>query len=61
MSQMKHNAIVCNIGHFDNEIDVFKFDQSAYTDDGYTGLWSPSPARKDAFIARTANGPHAAI
>ena len=22
MSQMKHNAIVCNIGHFDNEIDI---------------------------------------
>ena len=22
MDQMKHNAIVCNIGHFDNEIDV---------------------------------------
>jgi adenosylhomocysteinase len=22
MTQMKHNAIVCNIGHFDNEIDV---------------------------------------
>jgi adenosylhomocysteinase len=22
MSQMKHNAVVCNIGHFDNEIDM---------------------------------------
>lgn len=22
MAQMKNNAIVCNIGHFDNEIDV---------------------------------------
>ena len=22
MSKMKHNAIVCNIGHFDNEIDM---------------------------------------
>ena len=22
MKQMKHNAIVCNIGHFDNEIDM---------------------------------------
>ena len=22
MSAMKHNAIVCNIGHFDNEIDM---------------------------------------
>ena len=24
MKQMKHNAIVCNIGHFDNEIEVDK-------------------------------------
>ena len=22
MAKMKHNAIVCNIGHFDNEIDM---------------------------------------
>ncbi len=22
MARMKHNAIVCNIGHFDNEIDM---------------------------------------
>src|SRR5690349_17882578 len=22
MKRMKHNAIVCNIGHFDNEIDI---------------------------------------
>ena len=22
MAQMKHNAVVCNIGHFDNEIDM---------------------------------------
>src|SRR5690606_14190639 len=22
MTRMKHNAIVCNIGHFDNEIDM---------------------------------------
>lgn len=22
MAQMKNNAIVCNIGHFDNEIDM---------------------------------------
>lgn len=24
MAKMKHNAIVCNIGHFDNEIQVEK-------------------------------------
>ena len=26
MAKMKHNAIVCNIGHFDNEIDVMGLD-----------------------------------
>ena len=27
MAAMKHNAIVCNIGHFDNEIDIASVDQ----------------------------------
>ncbi|MFT5373146.1 MAG: adenosylhomocysteinase, partial [Lysobacterales bacterium] len=27
LSRMKHQAIVCNIGHFDNEIDVASLDQ----------------------------------
>ncbi|HKV07305.1 MAG TPA: adenosylhomocysteinase, partial [Thermoanaerobaculia bacterium] len=27
MKQMKHNAIVCNIGHFDSEIDVAGLEQ----------------------------------
>src|SRR4030095_2616419 len=27
MKKMKHNAIVCNIGHFDNEIDVASLKQ----------------------------------
>jgi adenosylhomocysteinase len=27
MSRMKHNSIVCNIGHFDNEIDVAALEQ----------------------------------
>jgi adenosylhomocysteinase len=27
MKQMKHNAIVCNIGHFDNEIDIAGLDE----------------------------------
>jgi adenosylhomocysteinase len=27
MQRMKHNAIVCNIGHFDNEIDVASLKQ----------------------------------
>ena len=30
MDQMKHNAIVCNIGHFDNEIDVASLKQYAW-------------------------------
>ena len=29
MLQMKHNAIVCNIGHFDNEIDIAGLDAMA--------------------------------
>src|SRR6202167_6261608 len=29
MKRMKHNAIVCNIGHFDNEIDVASLKQYA--------------------------------
>jgi adenosylhomocysteinase len=29
MARMKHNAIVCNIGHFDNEIDVAGLERSA--------------------------------
>ena len=29
MKQMKHNAIVCNIGHFDNEIDIAGLDEMA--------------------------------
>ena len=27
MARMKHNAIVCNIGHFDSEIDVASLEQ----------------------------------
>jgi adenosylhomocysteinase len=30
MKRMKHNAIVCNIGHFDNEIDVASLKQYAW-------------------------------
>jgi adenosylhomocysteinase len=29
MLQMKHNAVVCNIGHFDNEIDIAGLDAMA--------------------------------
>jgi adenosylhomocysteinase len=33
MRQMKHNAIVCNIGHFDNEIDMAGLARSGATRD----------------------------
>ncbi len=33
MSKMKHNAIVCNIGHFDNEIDMAGLARSGATRD----------------------------
>ena len=43
MSRMKHNAIVCNIGHFDNEIDMAGLARSGATRDELkagTDLWS---------------------
>jgi len=41
MSRMKHQAIVCNIGHFDNEIDVAslsdcKWEEIKPQDDSFT-------------------------
>merc|ERR1712113_124332 len=29
MRKMKHNAIICNIGHFDNEIDVAGLEENS--------------------------------
>jgi adenosylhomocysteinase len=43
MLQMKHNAIVCNIGHFDNEIDMAGLARSGAMRDELkpgTDLWS---------------------
>ncbi|MHB1130607.1 MAG: adenosylhomocysteinase, partial [Ilumatobacteraceae bacterium] len=43
MSHMKHNAIVCNIGHFDNEIDMAGLARSGASRDELkpgTDLWS---------------------
>jgi len=43
MSNMKHNAIVCNIGHFDNEIDMAGLARSGASRDELkpgTDLWS---------------------
>jgi adenosylhomocysteinase len=43
MQRMKHNAIVCNIGHFDNEIDMAGLARSGATKDQLkpgTDLWT---------------------
>ena len=43
MEKMKHNAIVCNIGHFDNEIDMAGLARSSATRDELkpgTDLWT---------------------
>jgi adenosylhomocysteinase len=43
MTQMKHNAIVCNIGHFDSEIDIAGLARSGATKDQLkagTDLWT---------------------
>ena len=43
MAQMKHNAIVCNIGHFDNEIDMAGLARSGATRDELkpgTDVWT---------------------
>ena len=43
MAKMKHNAIVCNIGHFDNEIDMAGLSRSNATRDELkpgTDLWT---------------------
>lgn len=43
MSRMKHNAIVCNIGHFDNEIDMAGLARSGASRDELkpgTDLWT---------------------
>jgi adenosylhomocysteinase len=43
MEKMKHNAIVCNIGHFDNEIDMAGLSRSKATRDELkpgTDLWT---------------------
>ena len=46
MHQMKHNAIVCNIGHFDSEIDMAGLARSGATHDELkpgTDLWTVRP------------------
>lgn len=56
MHQMKHNAIICNIGHFDNEIDMAGLARSGATRDELkpgTDLWT--------FPAADGRGSHAVI
>ncbi len=46
MAKMKHNAIVCNIGHFDNEIDMAGLARSGATRDELkpgTDVWKFPP------------------
>ena len=54
MSKMKHNAIVCNIGHFDNEIDMAGLSRSDATRDELkpgTDLWTFSDGHSVIVLA----------
>jgi adenosylhomocysteinase len=54
MRQMKHNAIVCNIGHFDNEIDMEGLARSGATRDELkpgTDVWRFENGRQIIVLA----------
>jgi adenosylhomocysteinase len=54
MQQMKHNAIVCNIGHFDNEIDMDGLARSGATRDELkpgTDVWRFDNGRQIIVLA----------
>ncbi len=54
MAQMKHNAIVCNIGHFDSEIDMAGLARSGATRDELkpgTDLWTFDSGRAIIVLA----------
>src|SRR5690606_14641464 len=54
MRQMKHNAIVCNIGHFDNEIDMDGLARSGATRDELkpgTDVWRFENGRQIIVLA----------
>ena len=54
MSKMKHNAIVCNIGHFDNEIDMAGLSRSGAARDELkpgTDLWTFSDGHSVIVLA----------
>ena len=46
MKRMKNNAIVCNIGHFDNEIDCASLKQYPLGEHQAAGRSRDLPARK---------------
>ena len=54
MKQMKHNAIVCNIGHFDNEIDMAGLARSGATRDELkpgTDVWTFDDGKQIIILA----------
>jgi adenosylhomocysteinase len=54
MERMKHNAIVCNIGHFDNEIDMAGLARSGATRDELkpgTDVWRFDDGRQIIVLA----------
>ena len=54
MKQMKHNAIVCNIGHFDNEIDMAGLARSGATRDELkpgTDVWKFDDGKQIIILA----------
>ena len=58
MKQMKHNAIVCNIGHFDNEIDMAGLE--AMLDNGEVEKIDIKPQVAEWRFRDTTHGPQGA-
>ncbi|MEE2788583.1 MAG: adenosylhomocysteinase [Myxococcota bacterium] len=56
MKAMKHNAIVCNIGHFDNEIDMAGLE--AMVDEGLVEKIEIKPQVHEWRFKETTHGPH---
>jgi len=56
MAQMKHNAIVCNIGHFDNEIDMAGLE--AMAERGEVEKIEIKPQVHEWKFANTTHGPN---
>jgi adenosylhomocysteinase len=55
MSRMKHNAIVCNIGHFDNEIDMAGLE--AWRKQGLVEKIEIKPQVDEWHFTKTTHGP----